>query len=138
MYCTTCDNRTNAESVEYITHWQSMATGNQGNSAGNGWQRVHILRCSIEHSRQTRQGDQAGNRRSGSRESWPRVLREFLRQRNGYPPLPIFPTLSINPPHVHRLAIRSAIASCLVMRCLGGCQSMSCPISSYVLSNAGG
>lgn len=72
-----------------------------------------------------------------SRESRPRVLREFLRQVNGYPtlpvhlalttypPSPIYPPLSKYPLHVDRLAIRSALASCRLMRCLGGGQSIT-------------
>ena len=131
MYCTTCNNGTNAESVECLTHWQSVASGDPKNSATTGKQRVHILRCSSEHSRQDRQGDWAGSRRAGNRESRPRVLREFLRQVNGYLTLPVYLTLTICPspskhlPHVHELAIRSALASCRLMRCLGGCQSIT-------------
>lgn len=102
-----------------------MASGNRGNSASNTGQRVHILCCSIEHSGQNRQGDWAGNRQAGNRESWPRVLSEFLRRVNGYPTPPIYPPLSMHPSHVYGLAIRSALASCLVMRSLGGCQSIA-------------
>lgn len=118
MYCTTCDNGTNAELLECVTSWQSMASGNRGNSASNGQRRVHILRCSIEHSRQTRQGDWAGNRQAGNRESWPRVLREFLRRVNGYPPLLISPPLSNLSVTLHASVTRSraghSVHACIV------------------------
>ena len=105
MYVAACNNGTNAELLECLTHWQSMASGNRGNSAGNTGRRVHILRCSIEHSRQTRQGDWAGNRQAGNRESCPRVLREFLRRVNGYLLLSICPALFTHPLHIHGLSI---------------------------------